>query len=176
MNRGHVSAFGIQLQANPAEGTLLTLCVSVWVVGGFEGGCNMSICVWERMSAYFSCCVLGSALNGAILSVFHLHLPWQRCLMTHPYTDTHTKTHARSHLCHGIWVLRDTAGEDRKATLRSCTMCLPFNPFLFFILSFFIFFLSLTLTQPHKYQDVISHGTLTKTLMLQSNVFLIDSK
>lgn len=64
--------------------------------------CNMSLCVEvsveERTSVYLSHCVLGSALNGAILSVFHHHLPWQRCLMTHTYTPTPT-THTDRPIC-----------------------------------------------------------------------------
>lgn len=46
---------------------------------GEGGACSTStclkVCMCERMRVYFSCCVLGSALNSAILSVFHHHLP-----------------------------------------------------------------------------------------------------
>lgn len=93
MNRVHVSVSGTQQQVNPAEGTLLTLCVCVYVrlhvICLYVSKCVcVCMCLCEGLSVYLSCCVLGSTLSGAIPSVFHHHLPWQRCLMTHIHSHT----------------------------------------------------------------------------------------
>ncbi|KAK5614361.1 hypothetical protein CRENBAI_001944 [Crenichthys baileyi] len=85
--------------------------------------------------------------------------------MTHTCVDIDTQTHAQSHLCHGSRVLWDTAGEEnRETTPRSCTMCLPLNPFLSSLLSFVIFFLILSSTHYHKHKDTTRDLTLTKPL------------